>query len=108
MAGFSLTTKPAEMLSFYPGVNTAHFHARENAVDPVLILALHALQMGPDTVLLAHAFFRSHHRDLVVPGVAFHPSTVFPSALRQHLRGDRILAVQRRGRNARSVLGPGQ
>jgi S1-C subfamily serine protease len=71
----------------------AHFHAREDAVDPVLIPPLHSLQMRQDALLLAHTLLCLQHGDLVVAGVAFHPSPVFQGALRQNLRGDRILAM---------------
>src|ERR1700682_412181 len=55
----------------------AHLHASEDAVDPVLIPALHALQMRADTVLLAHAFFGLHNGDLVIARIAFYPSPIF-------------------------------
>ena len=41
-----------------PGAKRAtHLHAAENAVDSVLIPALQALPIGPDTLLLADALF---------------------------------------------------
>src|SRR6266436_3986349 len=46
--------------------------------------------MRADTVLLAHAFLRFHHGDLVVAGVPLDPSAVFAGPLRQDLRRDRI------------------
>src|SRR5512132_1977874 len=49
--------------------------------------------MRPDAILFAHAFFRLQDWDLVVAGIAFYPSPIFGSSLRQDLRGDRILTV---------------
>jgi len=71
----------------------AHFHAREDAVNPVLIPPLHPLQKRPNMVLHVHAFSPFLHRHLVVAGVAFYPSPVFQGAFRQDLRRDGILAV---------------
>jgi hypothetical protein len=43
----------------------------------------------------------------VVAGVGFYPSPIFGSALGQHLRGDRILAMHVT-KEMHDVLGPGQ
>ncbi len=38
----------------------AHFPAREDTVDPLLILPFHPLQVRPDAVLLAHTLLAFH------------------------------------------------
>src|ERR1035441_2876108 len=58
-----------------------------------MIPPLHPLQMRPDAILLAHTLLCFQHGDFVVAGVAFYPSPIFGSSLRQDLRGDRILTV---------------
>ncbi len=73
----------------------------------MLIPPLHALQMRPDCILLAYALLGSQHGDVVVTGVAFHPSPVLRGALRQDLRGDGILAVHV-AEEMNDVLRPGQ
>jgi hypothetical protein len=49
--------------------------------------------MRSDSILLTHALLRFQDGDVMVAGVAFHPSPVFQGALGQRLRGDRILTV---------------
>jgi hypothetical protein len=70
-----------------------NFHAREDAVHPVLIPPLHSVQMRPDGIFLTHALLRLQYRDFVVASVAFHPSPVLQGPPGQDLRGDRILTV---------------
>src|SRR6202165_4836566 len=85
----------------------AHFHAPEDAEDPILIPPLHPLQVGPDGFLFADPLLWIQHRDLVVSSVAFHPSPVLRRALCQDLRRDRIYPVHV-AEKMRDVFGPGQ
>src|SRR6202165_5008755 len=85
----------------------AHFHAPEDAEDPILIPPLHPLQVGPDGFLFADPLLWIQHRDLVVSSVAFHPSPVLRRALCQDLRRDRIYPVHV-AEKMHDVFGPGQ
>lgn len=89
------------------GERAAHFHAREDAVNPVLIPPLHPLEVWPDAILLAHSLLRLQDGDFVVAGVAFHPPPVFRGALGQHLRCNRILPMHV-AEEMHDVFGPGQ
>src|ERR1700691_436176 len=49
--------------------------------------------MRPDELLVAFVLLRTHNGNLVIAGVALHPSPVFRGAFGQSLRGDRIYPV---------------
>ena len=85
----------------------AHFHAGEDAVDPVLIPSLHPLQMRQDALLFAHTLFCLQHGDFVVAGVSLYPSSILGSSLRQDLWGDRILTMHI-AEKMHDVFGTGQ
>src|SRR5580698_4248521 len=59
----------------------------------MLIGPFHALQVRPDGIFLAHTLLRLQDGNLMIAGVAFHPSAVFQSAFRQDLWRDGIQAV---------------
>ena len=58
----------------------AHFHARENTADPVLIPPLRTFQMRPHAIFLANTLLLPDHGNLVIPGVAFRPVAVLLNA----------------------------
>jgi hypothetical protein len=64
------------------------FLALENAIDPVAVLALHALQPGADVFVLA-AFGGPFKRQTVLAGIGLYPSLIFAGGAGQNLWGDR-------------------
>ncbi len=73
----------------------------------MVIPTLHALQMRPNVVLLAYAFFRFLQEDLVVAGIGLHPSPIFVGSLGQNLRSDRVLSLYVT-EEIHNVFGPGE
>ncbi len=68
----------------------ALFHALEDEVDTMLVLALQPAEPGADVVFLAYSLLRPLDGDLALPGVRVDPLVIVVGPLPQHFFGDGV------------------
>lgn len=76
------------ILRYADAEGTALFHALKDEIDAECPAFLHAAQCRQYVILLAQAFLRPFHGDVVIAGIGLHPGAVVVGALAERLFAD--------------------